>query len=73
MTKEKDMEEVYLTPKEAAFRNGVSPDTMWRWIREGLVSAEKRGKRLLFVPQSEVLKVVRERRDSEPVRARRRV
>ena len=59
MSKEKLMEETYLTPKEVAFQTDVHLDTVYRWIRDGLIKSVRKGKRLLFVPQSEVLKVKR--------------
>jgi excisionase family DNA binding protein len=61
MSKENHMEETYLTPKEAAYMMGVHKETVLRWIRAGLLKAQRKGTRLLFVPQSEVLRV---RRDS---------
>jgi excisionase family DNA binding protein len=59
MSKEKPMEETYLTPKEAAYQMGVHPMTLYGWIKNGLIKAERKGKRLLFIPRSEVLKVRR--------------
>lgn len=55
------MEETYLTPKEAAYQMKVSVDAVYDWIRDGYIKAVRRGKRLLFVPQSEVLRVRREK------------
>lgn len=56
---ETKMEETYLTPKEAAFIMGVSQWTIYRWLKAGLIKGKRKGERLLFVPQSEVLRVKR--------------
>jgi excisionase family DNA binding protein len=53
------MEVVYLTPKEAAYQMGVCINTFRSWIRRGVIKAEKKGPRLLYVPRSEVLRVKR--------------
>jgi excisionase family DNA binding protein len=57
--KDKSMEDIYYTPKQAALKIGVSPITIYAWIKTGAIKAQRKGKRLLFIPQGEVLKVER--------------
>jgi len=47
-----------LTPEEAAEWLRVTPDTIYRWLREGELPAIKLG-RLYRIPKAEVLALVR--------------
>lgn len=44
--------EKLLTPEQAAKALNVHPITVRRWLREGVLRGEKRGKRLWRVPES---------------------
>ena len=53
------MEEVYLTPKEAAYQMGVAVRTVYCWLKQGFIRGERKGPKFLFIPKSEVLRVKR--------------
>jgi excisionase family DNA binding protein len=42
-----------LTQKEAAQALGITPMTLWRWIRDGKIATIKFG-RFKLIPQSEI-------------------
>lgn len=44
-----DLDIINVTPKEAARMLGVSPETVYREIREGRLPAIKRGRRLTLI------------------------
>jgi excisionase family DNA binding protein len=56
------------TPKEAAESLGVSDETIYRWLRSGLMSAARRGlvKARYLIPASEVERVRQEGNYGEP-------
>lgn len=52
-------EERNLVPKEFALEMGVSLKTVYHWIKDEYIKAQRRGPRLWFIPESEVLRVRR--------------
>lgn len=52
------MSDELLTPEEVAEWLRVTPDTIYRWLREGELPAIKLG-RLYRIPKAEVLALVR--------------
>lgn len=60
-----DKQETYLAPKEFALATGVCLKTVYHWLRgdpktgKPYLQAERRGPRLWFIPESELLRVKR--------------
>lgn len=44
----------YLTPKEVATELEVSPATVVRWVRDGVIPAKRFGPRLIKIERNEV-------------------
>lgn len=49
--------------KEAAAAIGVHPDTVSRWVRDGLLDAERRGPKVVKIKASEVERFKEDWRD----------
>jgi excisionase family DNA binding protein len=47
----------YLTTKEAAAELEVSPSTVVRWVRDGLIPGKRFGKRIIKIPRVEIEKL----------------
>jgi excisionase family DNA binding protein len=47
----------YLTTKEAAAELEVSPSTVVRWVRDGLIPAKRFGQRIIKIPRIEIEKL----------------
>jgi excisionase family DNA binding protein len=48
----------YLTPREVASKLEVSPATVVRWVREGLIPAKRFGPRIIKIERNEVEQLV---------------
>ena len=44
----------YLTPKEVALELEVSPATITRWVREGVIPGKRFGQRIIKISKLEV-------------------
>jgi excisionase family DNA binding protein len=44
----------YLTPREVAFELEVSPATVVRWVRDGVIRAKRFGPRIIKIERNEV-------------------
>jgi excisionase family DNA binding protein len=48
----------YLTPREVAFELEVSPATVVRWVRDGVIRAKRFGPRIIKIERNEVEQLV---------------
>jgi excisionase family DNA binding protein len=48
----------YMTTKEVAHELEVSPATVVRWVRSGIIPAKRFGKRIIKIPCMEVVKLL---------------
>ncbi len=47
----------YMTTKEVAAELEVSPATVGRWIRDGLLAAKRFGPRIIKIPRNEIERI----------------
>jgi excisionase family DNA binding protein len=48
----------YMTPKEVADEMEVSPATVVRWVRDGLIPAKRFGPRIIKIERTDVEKLM---------------
>ena len=48
----------YMTPKEVAIELEVSPATVTRWVRNGVIPAKRFGARIIKIARSEIEQLV---------------
>jgi excisionase family DNA binding protein len=53
----------YLTPKEAATVLEVSPASVVRWVREGLIPAMRIGHRTIKIPRTAIEQIVNQNQE----------
>jgi excisionase family DNA binding protein len=53
----------YLTPKEAAAVLEVSPASVVRWVREGLIPAMRIGHRTIKIPRAAIEQIVNQNQE----------
>jgi excisionase family DNA binding protein len=66
----KILSDIYVTTAKAAILLNVSPVTIWRWVNEGKLKAEKVGRELL-VKKSDLSGVTKSRAGRKPKRGGR--
>ena len=60
---EKGMTEIknkYMTPKEVAAALEVSPTSIVRWVRDGLIESKRFGERIIKIPRTELERLLNE-------------
>jgi excisionase family DNA binding protein len=48
----------YMTPREVATELEISPATVVRWVRDGVIPAKRFGKRIIKIPRTDVEQLV---------------
>jgi excisionase family DNA binding protein len=51
----------YMTTKEVAAEMEVSPATVVRWVRDGLIPAKRFGQRIIKIPRLEIEQMLKQK------------